>query len=255
MGGASVKAPPNSHNFVPRLLTARSCSWIEAWLLLWGLPKWFKVMVAYLKASGNEKTYLDYVWVAWEAEKKEVMEPSCNLPMVSANKPQVMNFFPLWKLKGSQPTTTPSAQVAHLEEESIDKEECIDSKDPDGIEGITEDFIVCLARAVKDAWQEKHCYHCNSPDHFIHDCLLVAASRTDFHLNQKEGMALKKRAWAPQGKVTQPKVPQDGTPKHKMLNTDALLESWPFNWWYGIKNIARVRVSGERCMALLANGT
>ena len=29
----------------------------------------------------------------------------------------------------------------------------------------------------------------------------------------------------------------------------------PFNWWYGIKNVARVRVSGERCMDLLDNGT
>ena len=26
-----------------------------------GLSKWFKVMVAYLKASGNEKTYSDYL--------------------------------------------------------------------------------------------------------------------------------------------------------------------------------------------------
>ena len=33
-----------------------------------------------------------------------------------------------------------------------------------------------------------------------------------------------------------------------MPNTD------PFNQWYGIENVARVRVSGERCMALLDNG-
>ena len=29
----------------------------------------------------------------------------------------------------------------------------------------------------------------------------------------------------------------------------------PFYQWYGIKNIARVRVNGESCMALLDNGT
>ena len=105
-------------------------------------------------------------------------------PMASANKPQVMSFFPLQKLKGSQPTMTPSAWVAHLEEESANKEECIDSEDPDGIKGITKEFIVCLARAEKDTQQdEKHCYHCSSPDHFVCDCLLVAASRTDSHLN------------------------------------------------------------------------
>ena len=43
-----------------------------------GLPKWFKVMVAYLKASSNEKIYLDYLQAAQEAEKVEVMEPSCS---------------------------------------------------------------------------------------------------------------------------------------------------------------------------------
>ena len=81
---------------------------------------------------------------------------------------------------------TPSAQVVHLEKESVDKEKCINSEDPDGIEGITEEFIVHLARAVKDAQQEeKHCYHCSGLDHFIQDCLLVVAFRTDLHLNWK----------------------------------------------------------------------
>ena len=76
-----------------------------------------------------------------------------------------MSFFPVWKLKGSHPTATPSTQVAHLKEESANKGECTDREDQDGIEGITEEFIVHLARAVKDAQQEKHCYNCSSPDH------------------------------------------------------------------------------------------
>ena len=86
-----------------------------------------------------------------EAEKEEAMEPSHNQTVASTSKPKVMSFFPLWKLKGSQPTATPSAQVAHLEGESADKGEYIDSEDQEGIKGITKEFIVCLARAVKDA--------------------------------------------------------------------------------------------------------
>ena len=73
--------------------------------------------------------------------------------------------------------------VVHLEEESTNKEEGAESEDLNGIEGMTEEFIVHLARAVKDIQQEeKHCYHCSSPEHFL-DCLLVKASRIDLHLN------------------------------------------------------------------------
>ena len=178
-----------------------------------GLPKQFKVMVVYLKASGNEKMYSYYLQTVQQAEKVEAMEPSCNPPLGSANKCWAMSFFPMQKLKGSQLTMTPSAWVVQLEEESTDKEECIDSEDTDGIKGITEEFTVCLAKAVKDAQQEKCCYHCSNPDHFICNSPLVAASRIDSHLNWKEGMAPKKGAWASQGKVTLPNLPQDGTPK------------------------------------------
>ena len=114
-----------------------------------------------------------------------------------------MSFFPLQKLKGIQLAATPSKWVAHLEEESTKKEEYIDGKDPDVIEGITEEFIVCIARAVKDDQQtEKCCYHCGSPDHFIHNCPLVVGSRANSPSNWREGMTPKKRAQAPQGKVT-----------------------------------------------------
>ena len=114
------------------------------------------------------------------------MEPSCNQTMASTSKPKVMSFFPLWKLKGSQLTATPSAWVSHLEEVSANKVECIDSENPDGIEGITEEFIVCLASAVKDSQQEERCcYHCSSLGHFIHSWPLVVATRTDLHLKKR----------------------------------------------------------------------
>ena len=74
--------------------------------------------------------------------------------------------------------------MVHLEQDGTSQEESAKSDDPDGIKGVTEEFIVLLARAVKEAQQdEKHCYHCSSPEHFIHECLLVKASRTATHLN------------------------------------------------------------------------
>ena len=104
--------------------------------------------------------------------------------------------------------------LAHLEEESAKKDEEVESKDPDSIEGVMEEFMVCLARAMKDTQvEEKCCYHCSSLEHFIHNCPLVRASRANMQLNCKEGMALKKGAWAPQMKVTMPKPPQEEVPK------------------------------------------
>ena len=46
--------------------------------------------------------------------------------------------------------------MAHFEEESANKEEGAEIEDPNGIEGITEEFIVHLARTVKDAQQEEN---------------------------------------------------------------------------------------------------
>ena len=62
------------------------------------------------------------------------MEPSHNQTTTSTSKPKATGFFLLWKLKGSQSAMTPSAQVAHLEEGSTDKEECAAGEEPDGIE-------------------------------------------------------------------------------------------------------------------------
>ena len=74
--------------------------------------------------------------------------------------------------------------MTHREEKSANEEEGINSEDPDGIEDMTMEFIVHLTRAVKDTQQmEKYCYHCNSPDHFIHDCLWLAGTKADAPLN------------------------------------------------------------------------
>ena len=84
--------------------------------------------------------------------------------------------------------------LAHLEKEDAGNDEDKESDDPSRIEGVTEEFIVHLVRAVKDAQMEKQCYHCSSPVHFIHNCLLIKASRENTQLNGKEGMASKKGA-------------------------------------------------------------
>ena len=164
-----------------------------------GLPTWLKAMMAYLKASANEKMYSNYLQVAREAEKDEAREPFHSQTTNKMSKPKATSFFPLQKLKGTQATKTPAIRAVHLEEEGSDEEMGAKSKDPDGIDGVTEEFIVCLARAVKEAQQdEKWCYHCSSMDHFIHKCPLVKTSRSAIHLNQKEGMAPEKGAWTPQ---------------------------------------------------------
>ena len=85
--------------------------------------------------------------------------------MDNAAKPKTTSFFPLQKLKGNQPVPKMAAMCwVHLEEESTERDEEVESKDPDSIDGVTEEFMVCLTRAVKDAqMEEKHCYHCGSP--------------------------------------------------------------------------------------------
>ena len=143
------------------------------------------------------------------------MEPSQSHTIDNTAKPKWTSFFTLQKLKGTQPVVKMAAVcLAHVEKESADKDDRVDSENPHGIEVVMEEFMVCLVRAVKDAqMEEKHCYHCSSLDHFICDCHLVKALRTNSHLNHKEGMAPKKGAQAPQTKATMPMMPLEGVPK------------------------------------------
>ena len=99
--------------------------------------------------------------------------------------------------------------MAQLEEEDADDGEDAESDNPGGIEGVTEEFMVQLARAVKDAQtDEKHCYHCSSPEHFICNCPLMKTARDKKQLNGKEGMATMKGAWAPLTTMSAIKSPQ-----------------------------------------------
>ena len=126
----------------------------------------------------------------WSAPK--LQHPSCRWPP----KPRTTSFFPLRKPKGNQPIPKkPAVHLAHLEEEDVGDGEDPDSDGPSGIEGVTEEFMVWLARAVKDGQaDEKCCYHCSRPEHFICNCLLMKPSRDKKQLNGKEGMASMKGA-------------------------------------------------------------
>ena len=57
----------------------------------------------------------------------------------NTTKSRKTSFFPLQKLKGTQPTPkTPAVCLVHLEEERANGDKEVESKDPDGIDGVTE---------------------------------------------------------------------------------------------------------------------
>ena len=178
-----------------------------------GLPKRLKAMVAYLKAGPQVRTYSDYLRATREAEKEDSIELSGS-PRAPAtdgpSKPRATSFFPLRKLKGSQPfTNKPTVHLAQLEEEGTNNGEDLESNNPDGIGGVTKEFMVQLARTVKDTQTDKKCcYHCSSPEHFIHNCPLIKAARDKKQLNGKEGMAMVKGAQTPLKSANATKSPQ-----------------------------------------------
>ena len=99
--------------------------------------------------------------------------------------------------------------MAQLEEEYADDGKDPESDDPGGIEGVIEEFMVQLARAVKDAQaDEKCCYHCSSPEHFICNCLLMETARDKKQLNRKEGTAMMKGPQTPPTTMNAIKNPQ-----------------------------------------------
>ena len=104
--------------------------------------------------------------------------------------------------------------LTQLEEEGTNDGEDPESNDPDGIKGVTKEFMVWLARAVKDAQvDEKCCYHCSIPEHFIHNCPLMKATRDKKQLYRKEGMVTVKGAQTPPKSANTTKSPQQEAPE------------------------------------------
>ena len=189
------------------------------------------------------------------------MELSWGLRTQTTNnppKPRATSFFPLRKLNGNQPIMKMSAvHLVHLEEEDAGSDKDEESNDPGGIEGVTKEFMVHLARAVKyTQMEEKHCYHCSSPKHFIHNCLLVKTLRENAQLKQPGGDGIKEGSPDPSNNSQCIKEPPDGGSQGvKPPQQTPFLNPDPFQHWHRVKNIARVRINGESCMALLDNGT
>ena len=169
--------------------------------------------MSYLKVGPQVRTYSDYLGATREAEKEDSIELSQSSRIQATDgppKPRATSFFPLRKLKGSQPfPKKPAICLTQLEEEDADNGEDLESDDPNGIKGVTEEFMVQLARAVKDAqMDEKHCYHCSSPEHFIHNCLLMKTARDKKQLNGKEQMVTVKGPQTPPKATNAMKSPQ-----------------------------------------------
>ena len=170
-------------------------------------------MVAYLKAGPQVRMYSDYLRAAREAEKEDSIELPQGSRIQTADglsKPRTTSFFPLKKVKDNQPLSKkPTIHLAQLEKEDADDGEDPESDDPGGIEWVMEEFMIWLARAVKDAeTDEKHYYHCSSSEDFICNCLLMKTARDKKQLSGKEGMAKMKGAWAPLTTANAIKCPQ-----------------------------------------------
>ena len=99
--------------------------------------------------------------------------------------------------------------LGQLEKEGANDGKESESNDPDGIEGVTDEFMVWLARVVIDAQtDEKRCYHCSSPEHFICNCPLMKTARDKKQLNRKEGTVMVKGAQTPPKSANAMKSPQ-----------------------------------------------
>ena len=186
-------------------------------------------MVAYLKAGLQVRTYSHYLRAAQEAEKEDSMElPRCPrarlLTMLQNCKLPVSS--PCRNSRATSPPVTASGAVGTFGGRRHRKDEDKESNYPGGIEGVTEEFMVCLARAVKDAQaEEKCCYHCSSPEHFICNFPLIKTLRENAQLNGKEGMASKKEPRPLLQQSTHQRTSRWRLPRCKATTTDSLLES------------------------------
>ena len=73
-------------------------------------------MVAYLKVGPQVRTYLDYLRAAREAEMYDLIELSQSFRTQATDgpfEPRTTGFFPLRKLKGSQPFPKKPPYVWH----------------------------------------------------------------------------------------------------------------------------------------------
>ena len=178
------------------------------------LPKQLKAMVTYLKVGLQVRTYSDYLRATLEAEKEDSIElPLGSRAQTTDNppKPRTTSFFLIRKLKGNQPLPKKACCMfgtfrRRRCQQWWRSRESQSQQDQRGNRGVYGSFGKGCKRCPQA--DVKHCYHCNSPEHFIHNCLLVKTSREKKELNGKEGMASLKGAQTPPATATATKSPQ-----------------------------------------------
>ena len=107
---------------------------------------------------------------------------------------------------------------------------------------------------MKDAQQEeKHCYHCKQPRSFHQGLSVGEIIQKGIKFKLQRGEGTKEGSPDPSRKGDCWWHPRTGCQRCRTLQTP-FLNPDPFQWWYGVKNVARVRDNGESCMALLDNG-
>ena len=103
-------------------------------------------MVTYLKVAPQVRMYSDYLRASREAEKDDLIELLQSSRIQAADgpsKPRTTSFFPLRKLKGSQPLSKkPAVHLTQLKEEDADNGEDPESDDHGGIKGVTEEYMI-----------------------------------------------------------------------------------------------------------------
>ena len=111
--------------------------------------------------------------------------------------------------------------------------------------------------AVKDAQTEKKCcYHCSSLDLFYPYLSTHKDFEGKYTVKWQGGDSIEERILDPSDNSQHTKEPPDrGSQGIKPPQQNPILNPDPFQHWHGVKNIARVRINGESCMALLDNGT
>ena len=138
----------------PRPFSPTSCSRTKERSFLWWTYQTIESDGGLPQGRTSGKTYSDYLRATREAEKEDSIKlsrSSRSQLIDGPSKPRATSFFPLRKLKGSQPfPKKPAICLAQLDEDDTDDGEDPESDDPDGMKGVMEDFMVQLARAVKD---------------------------------------------------------------------------------------------------------
>ena len=145
--------------------------------------------------------------------------------------------------------------LANLEQEGARKDKDEGSNDPNRINGVIEEFMVHLARAIKDAKQRRsaaitvvaqNIFTCNCP-------LMKTLKKTA--VKWQGGDGIKEGSLDPSNNSYHTKEPPErGFQSIKPPQQTPFLNPNPFQCWHGVQNIDRVRINRDSCMVLLDNG-